>query len=923
MSDQNIPVHFRLNDQEIYAEAAPDLSLLDFLRGQLNLSGTKNGCASGHCGACSVILDGKATRACLVKMKRVTGKNVETIEGLSQNGSLHPLQHTFIEHGAVQCGFCTPGMIMTAKALLDHNPQPTDDEIKAALTNNRNICRCTGYVNIIKAIQAAGEMLRVGQTPPLLQPEGDSVKYTNLKQDLLDLVTGSTIFGDDKKIDNMLHGKILWSEYPHAEISDIDTSNAEKMPGVAAVVTAGDIPGKNIAGFVVRDQPALPEDRVRHIGDLVASVFAETPEQAQAAVEQIQVNYQELPGVFSPQEASKPDAGQLYPSGNLSSHHRIERGDVEKGFEQSAVVIEDTYYTPIIDQGFLEPEAGLAYPSPDGGVTVEIGSQNVFGDWDQLTDILALPKEKIRVIQLPTGGGFGGKLDMLLQPHLALGALISQRPVKIVLTREESLRSHAKRHPAWMTYKAGVDKEGHILALEGKIIIDTGAYTSAGSSVAKTMLTFGAGPYFVPNINIEITSWFTNNGIGGAMRGFGTNQVAYALELHVDQLARALDMDPFKFRMINGLDVDLPTATDHILEKGVVTFKETLEAAEHALTNTKIPESSGSKRIGVGLAAMVKSVGYGQDIPESAGVVLELDASGKVTLRVSQHNMGQGSFTGLVQLAALELGIPVDQINIIGPDTLLTPYTGATNAQRQTFISGNATLIACRDLKELLYSRAAEVLDIPPDRLYLKGNHIANQDDDRIVLFKEIGEHFEIERTYLPPKTVPILDGKPSKWGTSEFTPNPTNYCYSYNTQIAIVEVDIITGKVRVLQVISVQDVGKILNQQVIEGQIHGGVLMGLGYALSEEFVYENGINLTDTLRKCKIPTADQTPEITSIILEIPHPSGPLGAKGMAEGTVMATTPAIINAIYDAVGVRITDLPATSEKILAALNKED
>jgi aldehyde oxidoreductase len=921
MPENSIDIQFRLNGKDVFVRADPEVTLLKCLREQLSLTGTKNGCSSGHCGTCTVIMDGKATRACLVKMKRVAGKTIETIEGLSQNGVLHPLQYTFIEHGAVQCGFCTPGMIMSSKAILDQNPQPTAEEIKAALTKNHNICRCTGYVNIINAIQAAGEMIRKNTPTPEIGELSESVKYTNMPQDAVQLVTGRMVFGDDKKIDGMLHGKILWSEYPHAEIVDIDISEAEHFPGVGAVVTARHIPGKNVMGSTYRDQPALPDERVRQFGDTVASVFAETPEIAEEAVKMIRVTYRELPGVFTTEDAARPDGPKLYPDGNLCSTHSVERGDLESAYQDCEVIIEEAYTTPMIAHGFLEPESGVAYPNEDGGITVEIGSQNIFVDRDQLVDILGLPKEKVRVIQIRTGGAFGGKQDVLLHHHLALGALISQRPVKMVLTRSESLRAHPKRHPAWMVYKVGVDKEGHLLALEAKLTIDTGAYTSSGVAVALTMVSFAAGAYHVPNLKIELDNWYTNNGWSGAMRGFGTNQIAFALELHMDKLARALDMDPFDFRMLNALDIGMPTAIDHVLEEGVISFKETIEAARQAFKSISIPAPGSGKKIGVGVASMVKSVGYGRDVPEPAGAILELDKSGRTTLWVSQHDLGQGSLTGLVQIAAWELGIPADQIDIIGPDTGQTPPTGSTNAQRQTFISGNATLMACRDLKEELFNRAAEILDLPPDTFYLHEDAIANNVNDQQVPLAQLGERFQIERTYTPPKTVPVPHGTPSKYGTPEFETVPTNYAYSYNTQVAVVEVDITTGKVKVLTIISAQDVGKILNRQVVEGQIHGGVMMGLGYALSEEFVYQDGINLTDSLRKCKLPTADQTPEIIPIILEIPDPAGPFGAKGMAEGTVMATTPAIINAIYDATGVRITSLPATSEKIREALHE--
>jgi aerobic-type carbon monoxide dehydrogenase small subunit (CoxS/CutS family) len=420
---ETISVQVNVNGRYLDAEVPADLSLMRYLRDYLGLTGAKDGCSTGHCGACTVILNGKATRSCLVRMSKVDGAEIETIEDLARDGQLHPIQQAFIEHGAVQCGFCTPGVIMTAKALLDTNPRPSSDEIKSALTKNRNMCRCTGYVKIIEAIQDAAERLGAGATyaPPVTEG-GDQVNTTMLPRDAVGLVTGATRFGDDMQMEGLLHGKILWAAHPHAEILSIDTSEAERLEGVALVVTAKDIPGKNQTGLVFRDQPAIAADKVRYIGDSVSAVFAETREIAEAALEKIQVEYRPLPGVFSPQEAARPGAPLVHEAdkaptakGNLLHHAEIERGDVEAAFAQCAVVLEDTYTTPFIEHAFLEPESGVAFPTEDGGVTIQIGTQCAFDDQTQLSEILDMPEEKIRVIQLPMGGAFGAKEDMILQ----------------------------------------------------------------------------------------------------------------------------------------------------------------------------------------------------------------------------------------------------------------------------------------------------------------------------------------------------------------------------------------------------------------------------------------------------------------------------------------------------------------------------
>jgi aldehyde oxidoreductase len=917
---ETIVVHLNVNGEHVRAEVPADMNLMRFLRDELGLMGTKDGCSSGHCGACTVILNGRATRSCLIRMAKADGARVETIEGLARNGQLHPIQQAFIERGAVQCGFCTPGMIMSAKALLGANPQPSAEEIKSALAKNRNTCRCTGYVKIIEAVQDAAGRLAAGGTYAAPVPERDKVDATMLSRDAVGLVKGTTRFGDDITMPGMLHGKILWAAHPHAEILSIDTSEAQAMEGVALVITAQDIPGKNQAGLIIRDQPAIASDRVRYIGDSVASVFAESQEIAQAAVDKIRVEYRPLPGIFSPEESARPDAPKLHEKGNLLHHAKIERGDVSAAFAECAVVVEETYFSPFIEHGFLEPESGIAFPTQDGGVTIQIGTQCAFDDRTQLSEILGLPEDKIRVVQLPMGGAFGGKEDMILQQHLALGALLSGRPVKMVLTREESLRVHVKRHPAEMRFKTGADRDGRVLAIEADITLDTGIYASLGIDVLENTLVFGAGPYYVPNLRLEGWAWYTNNVLAGAMRGFGVNQVAFALEQQMDAMARALDMDPFEFRLINALDVGLPTAADHVLEEGVPAIKETLEAARQAYRQLQLPAPSDGKKIGMGVASAVKNIGYGHGLPESAGAIVELDASGCATLRASQHEYGQGARAALVKLAADELHLPVDRIELIGPDTALTPPTGPTTASRQTFLSGNAVVMACQALKEEIFSHAAEALDADPASLELRADRVVDIDSGREVPLAELGERFIVERRYTPPRSAPLLEEEASHYGQSDFESRPTHWCYAYNTQVAVVEVDITSGEVKVLTVISANDVGKILNRQAIEGQIHGGVMMGLGHALSEEFIVEQGINLTDSLHKCHLPGADQTPDIIPVIVEVPHPLGPKGAKGFAEAPSLATAPAIVNAIYDAVGVRITSLPADKKKVRAALH---
>ncbi|MGD2251763.1 MAG: molybdopterin-dependent oxidoreductase [Anaerolineales bacterium] len=918
---ERITVRFTVNAQDVDAEVPPDMNLMRFLREEMGLTGTKNGCENGHCGSCTVVIDGAARRACLVKMKNIEGAQVETIEGLSQDGALHPLQQAFLETGAVQCGFCTPGMIMTAKALLDSNPNPTHEEIKSALTTNRNLCRCTGYVSILEAIQLATvRMAKLGDSH-MLPIAKQLMSNPQLKAEAIKKVTGTCLYADDLSKERMLYGKILWAAHPHAKILGIDTSEAEEVEGVALVLTAKDIPGKNQAGILVRDQPAIAADKVRYIGDSVASVFAETEQIAERAREKIRVEYEVLEGVFTPQEAAKPDAPRVHSQGNLVKHAAIVRGDVDKAFSECAVVVEETYATPFIEHAFLEPESALAYPDGEGGVVLEMGSQALFDDRTQLSEILDLPEEKIRVIQAPQGGSFGGKEDMILQQHLALAALRTGRPAKITLTREESLRVHVKRHPAWIGYKTGADKNGRILALEADITLDAGAYMSLSGDVLENTVVFAAGPYYVPNLRIDGKVWYTNNVLTGAMRGFGVNQMAIGLEQQIDAMARALDIDPFAFRMINALETGLPTAADHVLEEGVAGIKETIQGAQEAFEQLELPTAAKGKKIGVGVASAVKNVGFGHGFEETAGAIVRLNAKGQVQLGVSHYEYGQGAWAGQIKIASHELGIPVDQIEVVRPDTAVTPPTGPTTASRQTFLTGSAVVLACRALKEQVFGHAAEALDAEPRNLALHGSTVVDQASGASIQLAELGEEFVVEKQYASPPTDQLLEGEASHYGEADFKSRVTHVMYSYTTQIAVVEVDPETGEASVLKIISACDVGKALNPQIVKGQIQGGAMMGLGYALSESYVVERGINLTDTLHKARIPAADQTPEIIPVIVEVPHPFSPLGMKGFAEAPSLATAPAILNAIHDAVGIRIRHIPADKKKVLAALEK--
>ncbi len=917
-----VEIRFIVNGKEVFAKVPSNMMLLDFLRKRMGLLGAKNGCSKGDCGACTVIINGKAVRSCLIKMSRMAGKTVETIENLSKDGNLHPIQYAFIKERAVQCGFCTPGMILSAKALLDANPSPSEDEIRLAL--KPNLCRCTGYATVLKAVQLAGQLMLEGvkfidpNTIEFGPKAGSLIGVSVIDKNVIEKVTGELKFGDDRVKEGMLYGKVLWAQYPSAEILDIDVSEAEAMSGVELILTAKDVPGVNELGILIGDQPALADKWVRCISDPVAAVFAVSEEIAEAALEKIKVDYKVLPGVFTVEDAAKPDAPAVHKPGNICHKNFIKRGDTKRAFEEADIVVEGDYTTPVIDQGFLEPESGLAWPTENGGVEIEIGTQATFDDRTQLSKALAIPKEKIRVRQLPLGGAFGGKEDIILQFVLALGAIRSGRPVKIVLSRAESFRTHPKRHGSKINFKTAANKNGQLIAVEANFVVDTGAYASLGPDVLENMLSFGAGPYYIPNLDLNATAYYTNNIPCGAMRGFGVPQTAFGMEQQMDKMARAIGMDPFEFRLKNALEVGSLLATDHVLESSV-GIKQTLLETKKALENISLPKPSNGRKIGIGLASGMKNVGFGHGFVEDAGSIVELTEGGTFLIHGGTHEYGQGTLTAMMQIVASELGVRYDQVKINFTDTATSPETGPTTASRQTFISGNAMVMASRKLKEKILEFAEEELMLSASDLDIQDGKLVHIPSGRTFNFENLNTRISAQARYRAPETMPFSK-TPSSFGKDGFVSRRTHWAYSFATHAAVVEVNEENGEVRVLNFIAAQDAGRAINPQIVNGQIEGGVLQGIGFALTEEFKIKNGYNQTDTLRKYHLPNIEYLPEITPIIVEDPVPNGPFGAKGVGEAAMLPSAAAIANAIYDAIGVRMTSLPATKDKILDALN---
>lgn len=937
-------IRLAINRKWIERQVHPDLTLLRFLRDDLKLTGTKEGCSKGHCGSCTVIIDGKVIHSCLQKVSKLDGKDIETIEGISENGCLHPIQEAFLLTGAVQCGFCTPGMIMAAKALLRKNPSPSKEDIKKGLKNN--LCRCTGYVKIIDAVEMASELINYQKSPkPNTFSASDDSKFIGVSLSDIDgslKVRGKLEFADDILLEDMGYGMVLWSEYPHAEILCIDTLEAEKMKGVRAVLTAKDVPGRNGFGILRADQPVLVDKKVRFFGDPVALVIANAREEAKEACKMISVKYRELEGVFSTQEALKPEAPFIHDQGNIMRqiHHSL--GNIEKAFTEADLIVERDYSTPFVDHAFLEPESGVAAFSKDGKINVWTCTQTPFEFRTQIAACLGFPEEKIRVISTPLGGAFGGKTSLTIQALVALGAFQTGRPVKVTLTREESLRFHTKKHASFLHYKTGFTKEGKIIANHAKIVLDTGPYTDSGPIVLDQASIFSCGPYSIPNVEIEGLAVFTNNANGGAMRGFGINQVAFAMEQQLDIAAEILRIDPFELRLMNALEVGKSTISGEIL-RASVSIKETIRSAKRTFDSLTPLPSKRKTKIGIGIASGFKNVGIGKGSIDNAGAILELTEEGKIRICVSTVDMGQGNRTVMVQMLAHEIGISQGRIEITTGDTDLVLKAVGVTGERATYCAGNAIIMAARKLKKVIIDKMSKELDMPSRELDINKDGVIDKNKGLhpIFTFEDIGrmlaskrEKMRVEYNYKAPKTFPIsFEGIPEA-GTAlaRYTPSKKqiskeeyrNYpAYTYITSVAIVEVDELTGDVTVRKVISAVDVGKAINPQKIEGQIEGSIVMGLGYALSERYELTRGIPITNSLRKCGIPTIDQTPEIITLIIEDEDPDGPYGAKGISEVATVPVTPAIINAICNAVGVRIYDLPASKSKILKELKMAD
>lgn len=905
-----IHLTLKVNGQARQVWTQPEQTLLGVLRDDLGLTGTKLGCDDGTCGTCMVTVNGAMARACRVPVERVNGKDVLTIEGLGTPEQLHPLQEAFIKTGAVQCGFCTPGAIMAAKALLDRNPAPTQVQIVKALGSN--LCRCTGYTSILEAITLVADRGRGVASP---EPAGWEAVYR--RADARDKVLGTALYAADLTMPGMLHGAILRSPHPHAEILHIDASEARALPGVAAVVTAQDVPGLNRYGRALKDQPVLADGRVRQIGDAVAAVAANSPQTAAQALALIRVDYRPLPAILDPAEALKEGAPLIHDAGNLLARKETRWGDAEAGLAQADIVVDETYSTPFCEHAYLEPEAALAYLDDEGRMVVRSATQHSHLHRRIVAETMGLAPERVRILPTVVGGAFGAKTDVSCEAVAALLVLKTGQPVKIVYSRAESFASTTKRHPFRMRFRTGVNRDGRLTALAADVLADTGAYASAGPGIMVRASVSLVGPYQFPNVSIDGRVVYTNNTTAGAMRGFGASQVAFAIESQMDIMAARLGIDPLEFRLMNRRTSPEAQATPRDVEQEAA-YRQTVEAVrpyyEAALrTQQASGPGNGRWRRGVGIASMRYGIGYASGPPPIAA--LELERDGRVRLFIGAMDMGQGTDTALALVAAGELALPLEAVSVVSGDTTLTPDTGASSGSRVIYTEGNAVQEAAVLLKEAILSTASELLDLSLEKLELR--------DGAVAPLKETGisgptaSLAEVARARLAAGSSLRFEGR--------FRPTPMHDSLSGQaspylvhvsaTHMAEVEVDTKEGTVRVLRVVAAHDVGRVIYALGLKGQIEGAVSMGLGFALKEAFHPGE----TTGFKQYRIPTTRDTPDIVPLMVEMTDPSASLGAKGAAECATVAVAPAITNAIANAIGVRIHDLPATPPRVLALI----
>jgi len=735
-----------------------------------------------------------------------------------------------------------------------------------------------------------------------------------IRKDAWEKATGKALYTADLPVDSLSYGAILRSPHHHARILEIDVKAAKDVPGVQAVITAEDIPGEKIFGPLVQDQPSLAMEVVRHQGEPIVLVVANSRSAAEKACERIGVSYQELEAVFDPVEAAQPDAPQLHPEGNVVTELHVGDGDIAAGFQQAEVIVEGTFNLPRIHPGYMEPETSLAVWEEDGTITVWVSSQHPFTDQAVIAAALDLPVDHVRVKSAVVGGAFGGKEDSSLSILAALGAWKIRGAVKLVNNRRESFLAHPKRHPAQIYYKLGARKDGTLTALQAEAYLDTGAYASYGPAVAMISTETMTGSYRIPNVKVDSYVVYTNSPLSGAMRGFGSPQTHFAVESTLDILAEKIGLDPIEIREKNILRPGDQIYTKVVVNNSALSLPECLQKGKGIMDEFRAVETTPGKLSGVGIALAAQSMGLGANVPDDSSHRLEWALDGSVLIHLGAPDLGQGLAAAAEQVTAEALGIAYEQVHSLPLDTLETPNGNVTCASRMTYMAGNALLEASATLIQSLLTEAARLLDVPAEQLSYRNGMVVKPDGTEVPAVEFVSRLAEESITLTAESTFSFP--YPEETTPQHLPIGMPHVLYCFGAQIVRVEVDPDLGTVDVTHLASIHDVGKVINRAGVEGQIEGGVATGLGYALYETMARKENA-WVDSFTEYLLPTAVDLPEnYRSIILEVPEASGPYGAKGIGEIPLVPTAPAVSNAVYDAVKVRIYDLPITPEKVL-------